>query len=124
MLVSLKFVNLPKQKLLLFHVTFACFLFFFPSSSSGQVAEVFPFGVCSAYSGIFSPISDSAAVLSLLCAERSGAVERCLRRTAVEGNIPIDEGFSFPDTVSRILNEADDPKEGCLVTPGKHACFL
>ncbi|XP_061451899.1 treslin [Rhineura floridana] len=72
-----------------------------------MVAEVCPSGACSPYTGIFTPISDTAAVLSLLCAERAPEVERSLLPTVMEGNLSKDEDFNLPEVVSSVVNQVD-----------------
>ncbi|XP_077174323.1 treslin isoform X2 [Paroedura picta] len=75
------------------------------------VADVSSSGSCSLCTGIFSPISSTAAVLSLLCAERIVEVERCLRQAAEEGNLSKEDDFSFPEMVNGMPNQVNDLKE-------------
>ncbi|XP_015274731.1 PREDICTED: treslin [Gekko japonicus] len=83
------------------------------------VADVSPSGSCSPCTGIFSPISSTAAVLSLLCAERMAEVERCLLQTAEEGNLSTEDDFSSPEMVSSMLNQVNDLKENGPVSPAE-----
>ncbi|XP_054858646.1 treslin [Eublepharis macularius] len=81
------------------------------------VAEVSPFGSCSSYTGIVSPISDTAALLSLLCAENMAEVERSLVQTAEEGNLPKADDLSFPEMVSSMLSQVNYSEESDLASP-------
>uniref|UniRef100_A0A8D2Q8W0 Treslin n=1 Tax=Varanus komodoensis TaxID=61221 RepID=A0A8D2Q8W0_VARKO len=81
-----------------------------------MVAEVSPSGSCSPCTGILSPISDTAAVLSLLWAERTAEVERTLFQTPVEKNLSKDDSFSLPEIVSSVLNQVVGDSEGCLTS--------
>ncbi|XP_042328312.1 treslin [Sceloporus undulatus] len=74
------------------------------------VAEVSPFGACSC-TGIFSPISDSTAVLSLLCVDQASEVEKFLPQTTGEGNITKDDDFSLLEIIGNVLNQGCDDME-------------
>nr|XP_056722091.1 treslin [Euleptes europaea] len=81
------------------------------------VADVSPSGSCSPRTGIFSPVSSTAAILSLLCAERTPEVGRCLLQTAEEGNLLKADDLSFPETVSSVLSQENDLKESYPASP-------
>ncbi|XP_048337818.1 treslin [Sphaerodactylus townsendi] len=81
------------------------------------VADVSPPGSCSPCTGIFSPISSTAAVLSLLCAERTAEVERCLLQTAEEGNLLKEADFSCPEAENSLLGQVNDLKESDPASP-------
>nr|XP_034986874.1 treslin [Zootoca vivipara] len=72
-----------------------------------MVAEVSPSGAYCPCTGIFSPTSNTTAVLSLLCAERAPEVERALLQTALEGNL-LKEESSLPEIVSSVVNQVGD----------------
>ncbi|XP_033023524.1 treslin [Lacerta agilis] len=72
-----------------------------------MVAEVSPSGAYCPCTGIFSPISNTTAVLTLLCAERAPEVERALLQTALEGNL-LKEEASLPEIVSSVINQVGD----------------
>ncbi|XP_053128624.1 treslin isoform X2 [Hemicordylus capensis] len=82
-----------------------------------MVAEVSASGACFPCTGIFSPISDTAAVLSLLCAERASQAERPLRPTFVERSLSLEEELSLPEIVSSVLNHIGDLKEDDRAIP-------
>lgn len=62
--------------------------------------------------GIISPITDTAAVLSLLSYER-----------ASETDVSKDEDFSLPEIMSSVLNHVDDSKEDDSEISGKLPCL-
>ncbi|XP_028563061.2 treslin [Podarcis muralis] len=72
-----------------------------------MVAEVSPSGAYCPCTGIFSPTSNTTAVLSLLCAERAPEVERAFLETALEGNLSKEES-SLPEIVSSVVNQVGD----------------
>ncbi|KAL8197593.1 UNVERIFIED_CONTAM: hypothetical protein K2H54_033837 [Gekko kuhli] len=96
------------QEMSLFQHLVRCIL----SQGLHLVADVSPSGSCSPCTGIFSPISSTAAVFSLLCAERMAEVERCLLQTA-------EDDFSSPEMVSSMLNQVNDLKENDPSSPAE-----
>ncbi|XP_066491396.1 treslin [Tiliqua scincoides] len=84
-----------------------------------MVAEVSLSGSCLPCTGIFSPISDTAAVLSLLSYERATETDKCLLQTAVEGKVSKDEDFSLPEIMNSVLNHVDNSKEDDSANSGK-----
>ncbi|XP_062998426.1 treslin [Elgaria multicarinata webbii] len=84
-----------------------------------MVAEVTPPGACSPHTGIISPISDTAALLSFLFADRTSEIERALFQTAVERDLSKDEDFNLPEIVSSVLNQVVGDSEGDLASPGE-----
>ncbi|KAM6426085.1 treslin [Liasis olivaceus] len=84
-----------------------------------MVAEVsFSSGADSPCTGIFSPISGTAALLSLLFAGQVAEAERSLLQTSAAENFSKDEDFCLPEIVSNVLSQAvDDSDEGHQASP-------
>ncbi|XP_060116318.1 treslin [Heteronotia binoei] len=81
------------------------------------VADVSPSGSCPPCTGILSPISGTAAILSLFCAERMAEVQRCFLQTAEDGNLSGADDFNFPEMVSSVLNQVNNSKESDPASP-------
>ncbi|XP_063169975.1 treslin isoform X2 [Candoia aspera] len=84
-----------------------------------MVAEVsFSSGADSPCTGIFSPISGTTALLSLLFAEQVAEAERSLLQTSGAENVSKDEDFCLPKIVSDVLSQVvDDSDEGHQASP-------
>ncbi|XP_067411780.1 treslin isoform X2 [Emydura macquarii macquarii] len=72
-----------------------------------MVAEVSSSEFWSPCTGILSPLSDTAAVLTLFCTEKATEVQRCLPQGAVTASSSQDYTFHLPEIVSSVLSQAD-----------------
>ncbi|XP_015670776.1 treslin [Protobothrops mucrosquamatus] len=73
---------------------------------SSEVAEVtFLSGAHSPCTGVLSPISGTATLLSLLSAEQVAEAERCLLQAPVAENISKELDFCLPEVVSSVLSQ-------------------
>ncbi|XP_062818997.1 treslin isoform X2 [Anolis carolinensis] len=75
------------------------------------VAEVYQFGASSPCTGIFSPISDSTAILSHLSAEQAPEVETFLLQTTRECHVTKDDDLRVREIVSNVFNQGCDDLE-------------
>uniref|UniRef100_A0A6J0SR29 Treslin n=1 Tax=Pogona vitticeps TaxID=103695 RepID=A0A6J0SR29_9SAUR len=96
------------QEALLFQQFVKCIL----AQGLHMVAEVSASGIFSPCTGIFSPISDATAVLSLLRIEPDAEAERSLLQAAAGGSISKDCDSSLPEMVNRVLSHSSDCSEG------------
>uniref|UniRef100_A0A8C6X5L7 TOPBP1 interacting checkpoint and replication regulator n=1 Tax=Naja naja TaxID=35670 RepID=A0A8C6X5L7_NAJNA len=76
------------------------------------VAEVtFSSGAHSPCTGVFSPISGTTALLSLLFAEQVAEAERSLLQAPVAENFSKEEDFCLPEVVSSVLSQVMEDSE-------------
>ncbi|XP_060611866.2 treslin [Anolis sagrei] len=75
------------------------------------VAEVYQFGASSPCTGIFSPISDSTAILSILSAEQASEVEKFLLQATGECHVTKDDDLCVQEIVSNVLKQGCDDLE-------------
>ncbi|XP_059570576.1 treslin isoform X2 [Alligator mississippiensis] len=83
------------------------------------VAEVSASEAWSSCTGVLSPLSDSAAVLTVFCSEKTAEVQRCLLQGTVAENSSQDYSFDLPDIVSSVLSEIDSLTEDNLPSSGE-----
>ncbi|XP_074862427.1 treslin isoform X2 [Carettochelys insculpta] len=72
-----------------------------------MIAEVSPSEACCPCTGILSPLSDTVAVLTLLCTEKAAEVQRCHLQGALTENSSQDYAFHLPEVVSSVLSQVD-----------------
>uniref|UniRef100_A0A8D0H736 Treslin n=1 Tax=Sphenodon punctatus TaxID=8508 RepID=A0A8D0H736_SPHPU len=73
-----------------------------------MVAEVSPSEALSPCTGIFSSLSGSAAVLTVLCMEKAAEIEKCLLEGVVLENSSQNVASHLPDIVSSVLGQVCD----------------
>lgn len=67
---------------------------------------------------VLSPLSESAAVLALLCAEKTAEVQWCNLEGAVVETSSQDGALHLPDVVHSVLSEIDMAVEDSLANTG------
>uniref|UniRef100_A0A8C8R532 TOPBP1 interacting checkpoint and replication regulator n=1 Tax=Pelusios castaneus TaxID=367368 RepID=A0A8C8R532_9SAUR len=81
-----------------------------------MVAEVSLSEIWSPCTGIFSPLSDTAAVLTLIYTEKAAETQRCLLQGAVTESSSLDYAIHLPEVVSSVLSQADTSIKDDLAT--------
>lgn len=68
---------------------------------------------------VLSPLSESTAVLTLFCTEKTAEVQRCNLEGAVVETSSQDDALHLPDVVHSVLSEIDMAVEDSVVDTGR-----
>ncbi|NWX49313.1 TICRR protein, partial [Steatornis caripensis] len=79
-----------------------------------MVAEVSLSKIWCSCTAVLSPLSESAAVLTILGTEKAAEVQRCNLEGSVVENSSQDDALHLPDIVNSVLSKIDTSVEGCL----------
>ncbi|POI30612.1 hypothetical protein CIB84_005637 [Bambusicola thoracicus] len=89
-------------------------LYWVDTAESSQIAEVSQTKSSCPCTAVLSPLSESTAVLTLFCTEKTAEVQRCNLEGAVVETSSQDDALHLPDVVHSVLSEIDMAVEDSL----------